>query len=114
MKNPNEKINVQDQQSTITGEVGTLFFMEPEILNTGQNYNETAEVYSFGVLMFNMLSDVNMLTNTVDVVSYDVRDISGKVAVKKNKWLKLEKLCSTCKEILRQIESLRWAEAKRS
>ena len=107
MKNPNEKINVQDQQSTITGEVGTLFFMEPEILNTGQNYNETAEVYSFGVLMFNMLSDVNMLTNTVDVVSYDVRDISGKVAVKKN-------LCSTCKEILRQIESLRWAEAKRS
>ena len=28
-----------------------------------------------------MRSDVNMLTNTVDVVSYDVRDISGKVAV---------------------------------
>ena len=40
--------------------IGTLFFMAPEIVREEENYNEKVDVYSFGVLIYFILSGGEM------------------------------------------------------
>lgn len=54
---------ITEEQSSTCG-AGTQKFMAPEILNE-QEYNEKADVYSFGVLLFFILSGGEMLKITV-------------------------------------------------
>lgn len=44
----------------MTGGVGTLFFMAPEILNNNPNYTEKVDAYSFAVLTYFILSQGKM------------------------------------------------------
>lgn len=46
-----------DDSSSKTVGVGSLKFMAPEILNESSDYNEKVGIYSFGVLLFFVLSN---------------------------------------------------------
>ena len=46
-----------EEQSTMTKNVGTQKFMAPEIIDDNENYNEKVDVYSFGVLLFFIISE---------------------------------------------------------
>jgi len=53
----------------ITGEVGTRFFMAPEVKYTNK-YNEKCDVYSFGVLLFMLLCNKIDPKGFMDISSY--------------------------------------------
>ena len=53
-----------EQRTSMTGNIGTLFFMAPEMLN-GQIYDEKVDVFSFGILMFFLLSNGEMPNTTI-------------------------------------------------
>lgn len=44
------------EEQSMTGGVGTQKFMAPEIIDESEDYNEKVDVYSFGVLLFFMLT----------------------------------------------------------
>lgn len=49
-------MSADEQQTSMTGNIGTLYFMAPEIMN-GEKYDSKVDVYSFGVLIFFILND---------------------------------------------------------
>lgn len=49
----------EEQFTSMTGSIGTLFFMAPEVCNN-EEYNEKVDVFSFGVLAYFMLNDGKM------------------------------------------------------
>ena len=48
------------EEQSMTGGVGTQKFMAPEIIDENDDYDEKVDVYSFGVLLFFMLSSGNL------------------------------------------------------
>ena len=53
------KIMSAEDQTSMTGGLGTLFFMAPEVADD-KEYDEKCDVYSFGVIMFFILSNGQM------------------------------------------------------
>ena len=52
-------ISSEEQFNSMTGSIGTLFFMAPEVCNN-EKYNEKVDVFSFGVLAYFMLNEGEM------------------------------------------------------
>lgn len=50
------KIIIQSDNQTMTSGIGTTKFMAPEIIREEKKYNEKVDVFSFGVLIFYMLT----------------------------------------------------------
>ncbi|KAK8836649.1 hypothetical protein M9Y10_037585 [Tritrichomonas musculus] len=48
-------MTVEEQQTTMTSGIGTLYFMAPEIINN-QKYDTKVDVYSFGIVTYFILS----------------------------------------------------------
>jgi serine/threonine protein kinase len=48
---------VKEKREVVTESVGSPFWMAPEVL-MGKPYNEKADVYSFGVLLYEFLTGV--------------------------------------------------------
>ena len=40
----------------LQGRVGTLGYMAPEMFNSHHSYNEKVDIFSLGVLLFNLIS----------------------------------------------------------
>lgn len=45
-----------DQSSPMTGMIGSSHWMAPEVLLSKPNYNEKADVYSFGIILYELLT----------------------------------------------------------
>ena len=57
-----------EEQSSMTGGIGTPNFMAPEILNEEKNYSEKVDVYSFGVLL-------NFILNKGDITNIKIGNV---------------------------------------
>jgi mitogen-activated protein kinase kinase kinase 7 len=49
-------------QKTMTGNVGTLSYMSPEVIRH-KSYGEKCDVYSFGIIMFELFFEMDAYTN---------------------------------------------------
>ena len=52
--------SIESQTQSMTGGIGTLKFMAPELLNESHKYNNKVDVYSFGVVAFFVLTGGEM------------------------------------------------------
>lgn len=43
---------------TMTGSIGTLLYMAPEVLSNQRTYSESCDVYSFGIIMYELFFEV--------------------------------------------------------
>ncbi|EFC35430.1 predicted protein [Naegleria gruberi] len=54
------KLSNDNSKTTKTGQVGSLLYMAPEVL-LGKNYNEKSDVYSFAIIMWQLIFDENCI-----------------------------------------------------
>ncbi|KAL0477073.1 hypothetical protein AKO1_006130 [Acrasis kona] len=57
------------QHMSMTGTVGTLVYMSPEILISDRHYDESCDVYSFSICMYELFFEVRPYTN-IDVTFF--------------------------------------------
>lgn len=65
-------MTAEEQQTTMTNDIGTLNFMAPEI-SGDQNYDKKVDVYSFGMLVLFILNEGKMPNRTLRQIIYGTK-----------------------------------------
>ena len=47
----------------MTNNIGTIYYCSPEVMDNSKNYTEKCDVYSFGIIMYEVLFEVTPYSN---------------------------------------------------